>query len=362
MAVPFDLRRLEVTGPQVAILADVMQAGGIQPLQIDTGAGQFATAESGSLVYVTGGMFPQNRWSLVWVDRNGRTEPLRVPPGAYLAPRLSPDGKRVAFNTTTGDWDLSTYDIARQVVTRLPMKGQQSLPLWTPEGSRLFYYSFVDGRHRIFSIDPDASGSPEQMMTPEDKGCRWPNDWTSDGGSIAVVCMGTGIGDGGTWIFSRTGKAEPQQIVTTAGSAGQADFAPDDRWVAYSTFQSLQVYVQPYPALNRQQQISRVNGLSPGWRRDGRELYYMEDASGDGVLRIRMMAVPVTTTPTFSAGAPRMLFEGAFRADGPFRAYDVTPDGRFLMVQEIPQPPTRASEIVLIQNWTQELKQRVPAK
>jgi len=76
-----------------------------------------------------------------------------------------------------------------------------------------------------------------------------------------------------------------------------------------------------------------------------------------------VMAVPVTTTPTFSAGAAHMLFEGPFRVDGPFRPYDVTPDGqRFLMIRAAEQPSARVSEMVLVQNWTEELKARAPAK
>ena len=84
MAVPFDVRRLEVTGAPVGLLADVMQAANTQPVQIDTGAGQFAVSESGSLAYATGGVFPQDRWSLLWMDRMGRSEPLRVAPGACV--------------------------------------------------------------------------------------------------------------------------------------------------------------------------------------------------------------------------------------------------------------------------------------
>src|SRR5262249_50738011 len=143
----------------------------------------------------------------------------------------------------------------------------------------------------------------------------------------------------------------------------QADFSRDGRWLAYSTFPVRQVYVQPYPALDRRVQVSTNNGSSPAWRQDGRELYYVEDASAGGPLKIRVMAVPITTTPTFSAGTPRVLFEGAFRADGAFRGYDVTPDGqRFLMVREIPQQPARVSQMVLVQNWHEELKRLVPTK
>jgi len=75
------------------------------------------------------------------------------------------------------------------------------------------------------------------------------------------------------------------------------------------------------------------------------------------------MAVPVTTTPTFSVGAAHMLFEGPFRVDGPFRGYDVTPDGqRFLMVRAVEQPPARITQMVLVQNWFQELKAKAPAR
>jgi len=122
-----------------------------------------------------------------------------------------------------------------------------------------------------------------------------------------------------------------------------------------------QVYVQPYPALDRREQVSSANGSAVAWRQDGRELFYVENASAEGPLKIRVMAVPITATPTLSAGTPRVLFEGPFRTDGPFRGYDVTPNGqRFLMVREVPQPQTRVTQMVLVQNWFEELKRLVP--
>ena len=78
-----------------------------------------------------------------------------------------------------------------------------------------------------------------------------------------------------------------------------------------------------------------MDPLRRGGRMDA-SCVYAEDASAGGPLRIRVMAVPITITPTFSAGTPRVLFEGPFRIDGPVRGYDVTPDGqRFLMVREV---------------------------
>jgi serine/threonine-protein kinase len=358
-AVPFDSARLEVTsGAAVGVVADVMQAASIQPVQIDTGAGQFDVSASGSLVYATGGVFPQDRWSIVWVDRTGRTEPLRIAPGSYLAPRLSPDGKRVAFGTTAGDWDLWTYDVARGITTRLPMEGEQSLPLWTPDGSRFAFTSLVKSSRSVLLINPDGTGNTETLVKSE----GWPNSWMPDGSALAFAQY-----DGRMWLVGRDGKEPPRALmVSSAPSNSQFDFSPDGRWLAYGSVPNPMigpghVYVNSYPAFDRREQISVENGAAPAWRRDGRELYFVHDASADGPLKIRMMAVPITTTPTFSAGAPRMVFEGPFRIDGPFRGYDVTPDGqRFLMVREIEQPPSRVSQMVLVQNWIEELKRLVP--
>ena len=142
------------------------------------------------------------------------------------------------------------------------------------------------------------------------------------------------------------------------------DISADGRWLAYTSGSPGEVYVQPYPALDRRVQVSIDGGVEPVWRRDGREMYYLQDVSNGGALKVRVMAVPVTTTPAFSAGTPRVLFEGPFRIDGgSFRNYDVTADGqRFVLVQEVERPPARVSQMVLVQNWVEELKQRVPVK
>jgi hypothetical protein len=76
-----------------------------------------------------------------------------------------------------------------------------------------------------------------------------------------------------------------------------------------------------------------------------------------------MMAVDVTLGATFTAGKPRMLFEGRYNVAITARDYDVTADGRrFLMAQPAaPRPEPAITEMVLVQNWFEELKQRVPA-
>ena len=359
MALPFDAARLEATGAQVGILANVMQAANIQPLMIDSGAGQFAISDSGSLAYVTGGVFPQERWSLVWVDRSGKTEPLNVPPGAYLAPRVSPDGKHVAFGSATGEWDLSIYDISRGLIARLQMEEQQSVPVWTPDSSRIVFTSGLTVVRRLFSRSADGRGAPEPLpLTGAEPKLLPPfaNSWTPDGISLVVWV------DGDLWLLPRGDKAEMRRLLADRTPALEAEFSPDGRWLAYTSGRGPsynQVYVRPYPALDRQVQVAGENSRAAIWR--GRELFYLEGAIDEGLVRV--VAVPVTTAPTFSVGLPRVLFEGPFRTDGPFRGYDITPDGlRFLMVRAIEQPPEKVSHMVFIQNWFAELKRLVPTK
>jgi Tol biopolymer transport system component len=355
MAAPFDLQRLDVTGAHVGMVADVMQAANIQPIQIDSGAGQFAVSGSGSLAYVTGGVFTQERWSLVWVDRAGKVEPLNVAAGAYLAPRLSPDGKRIAYATSTGDWDIWTYEISRAIANRIPMEGEQSIPVWTPDSTRLVFLSGLTGTSggSLLMRNADGSGTPEKLG----KANGYANSWTPEGKLIYSE-------KGDLWLWASGDKSDSRALWTSAEEENEGELSRDGRWLAYTAgrgFRNRQIYVQPYPALDRRESVSP--GGSPAWRNDGRELYYVQNASQDGPLKIRVMAVPIETRPTLTIGRPTMLFEGPFRIDGPFRGYDVTPDGqRFLMVRAVEQPPARITHMALVQNWTEELKARVPPK
>ena len=119
MAVPFDLARLEVTGGPVGIVEGVVQAANIPSSVMDSGAAQFSFSETGSLLYVPGGIYPDREDSLVWVDREGAAEALVIPKGPYFAPRLSPDGRRIAVFTGQSKQDIWVYDISRDTLTRL---------------------------------------------------------------------------------------------------------------------------------------------------------------------------------------------------------------------------------------------------
>jgi Tol biopolymer transport system component len=245
------------------------------------------------------------------------------------------------------------------------MEGDQSGPIWTPDGARLVFSTRIRG---LFSINSDGSGSaaplnilklppalPRQTDTPASE-FLFPNSWTPDGELLVSQSQRDG-----TWRVSPDAKKEPTFV--TEGKGAEVS---TDGWLASVQGSPMQVWVQPYSGSGRREQVSTERGWGSGpvWRRDGRELYYVEDPMGDGgTQNIRVMAVPITTTPTFTAGRPRVLFEGPFRVGGPTREYDVTPDGQhFLMLQDVQQPAARISQIVIVQNWAEELKQRVPGK
>lgn len=250
------------------------------------------------------------------------------------------------------------------------MEGNQDIPVWTPDGSRLAVSSAVSGSGNLLLIDPDGR-VPSVRLTPTLAAGGAPGSWTADGRALAFTATrftpetGTAslLRTRSIWVVERDGTTEPRQLLS---EAAMPDISADGRWLAYATtnISPTQVYAQPYPALGQRVQVSTDGGSEPVWRRDGREMYYLQGVSAGGALKVRMMAVPITTTPTFSAGTPQVLFEGPFRNDGgSFRNYDVTADGqRFVMVQEVQRPPARVSQMVLVQNWVAELKQRVPVK
>jgi hypothetical protein len=136
-AVAFDAERLEVTGDAVPVAQGIASNG--------SGSANYALSASGVVFYQTGGE-ATNLGTLVWVDRQGREEPLGAPLRAYLLPRLSPDGGRVAVAGTDQEQDVWIWDLARKTLTRLTFAAALDLwPVWTPDGRRLVFASQRDG-------------------------------------------------------------------------------------------------------------------------------------------------------------------------------------------------------------------------
>ena len=146
-------------------------------------------------------------------------------------------------------------------------------------------------------------------------------------------------------------------FVETPFREGAPVFSPDGQWIAYVSDDSgrFEIYVRPFPGPGEKWAISTEGGSEPVWPRDGHQLFYR---AGD-----TMMAVDVQTTPTFSAGKPRKVFDTTFeRSIALWANYDVSPDGQRLLMVRRENRSLPATHINVVLNWVEELRQRLPAQ
>ena len=348
-AVPFDLSTLTPSGTPAAV---------VDAIAVDTdGSASFAISPTGTLAYISGTSAPLTRM-LVWVDRQGREEPLAVPARAYAYARLSPDGARIALDVRDETNDIWTWDVERKALTRVTFDpGLNRGPVWTPDSRRIAFTAPLEGSEAMFWQPADGSGSAEALTT--DATIRVPNAFSTDGRWLLFNQPGTAPYD--TGVIDLQGDRQPRLILNQQYSESNAVLSPDGRWMAYQSDESgrSEIYVRPFPDVNSARfQVSTNGGTRPLWSRDGRELFYYLPP---GVI----VAAPVQIGATFKAGAPRELFKGTYLSPQTGRMYDVSPDGkRFLMIKEArregeaPPPP----QLVVVQNWTEELKRLAPIR
>jgi serine/threonine-protein kinase len=340
-AAPFDPDTLSLTRDPTPVVQGV--------LQTNTGFPYYSFSDTGTLVYASGAA--QTPRNLVLVARNGTEQPLPAPPREYDWPRLAPDGRRIAVEVSGQVW---IYDTARDTLTRLTFAGTQNDgPAWTPDGTRIAVRSNREGAPGgIFWQMADGSGGDERLSTPEQV-ADLAQSFSPDGQFIAFTRPDPKT-QRDLWILSVKDRSRKVFLATPA-TEGAGRFSPDGRWLAYVSDESgrPEIYVQPFPGPGGKWQISTDGGSEPAWNPNGRELFYR---TGDS-----MMAVPVTTQPSFSAGRPTELFKGTYLASTfPLTGttYDVTRDGqRFLMIKD---QAASATQINVVVNWFQELKRLVP--
>jgi serine/threonine-protein kinase len=358
LAVPFDADRLQTTGSPVPLVEGVAQS-----VAGTTGAAQFSVSDDGTLVYVpassSGGVNPSVR--LVWVDRMGRETPIDVPsaPRVFVAPALSPDGERVAYGVPAGPGlDTWIHEFRRGISLRLTNDpGIDVDAVWSPDGRRLAYRGEGrDGGPGIFVRAADGTGAVERLTT----GRHAPTSWSSDGTRIFYSDFGTNA-PGPTVrsdlaVVTMTGDRRTETLLATAARESNAEIAPKGSWLAYETTEAgeMAIYVRPFPDVSaRQWRVSPAGGVSPLWSRDGSTLFYRNGQA--------IMAVSVRGATPDDWSAPEKLFEGPyFFVEGP-RMFDVAPDGRFLMLKAAggdADAGTPAS-LIVVQNWTEELKRRL---
>ncbi len=373
-AVRFDPDRLEVRGPSVPVLASVNVIGDF--------LGDFDVSDDGTLVYLdqtTGG---EAERTLTWVDRQGKEEHIPTQPRAYLYPRISPDGNRVALDVRRGqDRDIWVWDLRRNNLTRVTNDpGLDRLPVWTQDGQFLFFSSTRQGAPAIFRQRADGTGEAERLVQGDVPQYPASTDGTEllfqegNGGVqgqdlMALRLNATGQA-AGTALASRSNaqsspRSNVRPVVKTDDGEANGAFSPDGRWLVYQSNESgtWDIYVRPMRDLERGTKftVSLNGGTQPRWSHSGRELFYLSPQN-------EMMSVQVGSGDTWSAGKPVKLFDAAGYTTGgttgnPYFNYDVARDGRFLMIKPKGDPESesaRSTNIIVVQHWFKELKRLVP--
>jgi dipeptidyl aminopeptidase/acylaminoacyl peptidase len=371
-AVAFDVRSLKVTSADAVPVLEGVARG--YAGAVGSGAAQFDVSRNGSLVYIAG---PASNttpplFSLALLDETGKVERLGIPPGAYETPRVSPDGKRIAFATIDDtDANVWIYELAgTSKPRRLTFGGRNRFPVWSADSQYVAFQSDRNGRRAIFRQRADSSGpSAEPLTTAEAGTAHLPESWSRDDALSFSVEKGSRFSL--SILSVRDGKMSAVEDVESAVPIA-SDFSPDGRWIAYTTAQQrteTTVFVRAYPIIAKRYWMvgERNNGFHPTWLRDGRTLSYSRGLRAGGP---QWVLVPLTLDAGVSERDAREVPKGGFQdsvIERPLngeRNYDFRPDGRRVgLLRKTPLArQARGGPIHVVVNWAEELKQRVPAR
>jgi len=348
LAARFDQDKMELTGTPRPIAQDVWQPG--------FGYALYDLASDGTLLYqVVGGQLSGSLLSMV--DREGNTTALPTPPGAYNAIALSPDGTRLAVETTSGSadgGDIHILEMGDSILARLTFQSINTYPMWTADGRHVAFSRELEGANDrdIYWQLADGSGMAEPLL--ERPGIQFEVQFAPDGDHVLLREGNASVADNLDLTVTRmTALDQAELFPTGAGTENRAPtISPDGRWVAYVSNESGadEVYVRPFPDASSGAvwQVSTEGGTEPMWAHSGRELFYKT--------ALNLMAAEVRTDPSFAVRARRPLFRiGQYFSNVWHARYEVLPDDQgFIMIQT--SSTVDGIETIVVRNWEAEME------
>jgi eukaryotic-like serine/threonine-protein kinase len=340
MGQSFDTSALKLIG-EPFLIADQVKTFSIVP--------EISAAENGTLAFREAGQKPQ----LVWFDRSGKRLGTVGEAAEYSNPSLSADDERLAvniFDPKTKSRDIWLFDLARGARSRFTFDPADDLnPIWSKDGSRIFFTSDRKGPRDIFQKKVNAAEDEELIYASSDY--KNVEDLSPD---ERLLVYNTNAGDNATkfdlWMLPLEGERNPKPFIKTQFNEAHAVISPDGRWVAYDSDESgrSEIYVATFPQHSGRWQVSVSGGVQPQWRRDGKELFFIDNNTD-------LMAAEVkASSGAFAAGPPKLLFGTPLPGAGRNR-FVVTRDGQRFLV--ITWPEVAPAPINVVVNWVAEIKQ-----
>jgi serine/threonine-protein kinase len=354
--VPFDADKLAITGPELPIL---------EGIAIGTfGTGNVAIANDGTLMYRSGNAQPTQRpVRPVRVSRTGQEADIdpawSYTPGYNGGLSLSPDGTRLAV-AIHGEpvGDIWIKDLDRGPLSRVTFDNSiKYRPIWMRDGQSLSYMIEEGQSSAILRRRADGGGSVDTVLTSTRTIAE--AAWSGDDAWLAyritlpsrdIYAIRPGVDSVG---FPVVASAKYDERAPT--------ISPDGKWLAYQSDESGrdEIYIRAFPdsAVGRRQ-VSVAGGGEPLWSHSGRELFYRSSPG-------QMVSIPVTTSPTLTIGAERVLFADSTYLDAPsYRGYDVSRDDQsFIMLRVLPETAAAPTgQLVFVDNWFTELKAKMGKK
>ena len=348
-AAPFDIDRLEVTGPSTAIVDNVVT-------DASTGGAQFAVSDTGTLVFLDGPPNNSDAQMLAWMDRAGSIASSHTTPLDWVNPQVSPDGRRLALDIRDGKQiDVWVQELSTRNLSRLTFDpSDDKKPIWSPDGEHIVFTSNRGGAPNLYQQRADGSGTAERLTDSQHP--QGGTSWHPGGRLLALYEERPNTGRDLLILHlqrpagARAALSFPTVFTKDRGNEVEGVFSPDGRWLAYTSNETgrAQVFVRGFPQGGKWQ-ISNGGGRDASWSRARSELLFF-----DTTQRRIMVAPYAVAGDSFRAQEPRDwsgTSVGRPARDG--RTFAVHPDGERVLIV----PPSRRGpeHMTLILNFSEQL-------